>query len=733
MRLPRHIPGAMQRLAKPDPFAPVREAAAFSQGMQAIAQTAQGLVGMIEERREEEQIYKANDYLRRQEMNILDWEKNNQGKTEYMLDEIPAEIRQSLGITLETYPDGSVPGHIVKPSLKDHFLRGNLQADSAMIEDPNIRARAMGQAQGEAFRAIRKEYQNSVRDQKLYNRSQTILNATEQEQAGNYDEAIVTWKHSSWDQPTIDRNVRRLTRQGQIKQFNDVLESEDVLRLQEMKQMIAEESELLDGLWALSEKDRYSYVRAMQNRINEIERAEAVKAKEGLQSYKAEARRRITENWHDNVVNPGETQQMAANLRRMGEPELALELEQSLGYADMNAQLVTMPTVMAEEYLANYSARVKSGTEAEVYRKLQQSYDTAVRERLDDPMAWYKKWYGGVGVYDALQPGRNLQARIDAARTMTNLYGSPFQLLDDEEAAELVNTYEGMENSQAKLHVIQNTVRAFGDYVYDLTEQMSHEGIESTFIAAGEALRTKRTGDARLIVQGQELLQPKEGRPAMEMSNTVTNNIQTSIVSQGLGAVYSYNKDKKIAMTDAINFVYAALSAKEGDYALKEVNPTRLNKAIEIATGGIVSLNDTHFEAPAKGVNTAKFRTWLEDLDEMPFQERLPEYLRGGHRPFLGRATGFTKGSFIDQLIDGELLLRPRRRGEWYILDPDSGIVYDQTAAKRTPLILKYDADLPRRSERDMAEKARKLAEGDTFNQQIVNEMNQLIQENVTR
>lgn len=200
----------------------------------------------------------------------------------------------------------------------------------------------------------------------------------------------------------------------------------------------------------------------------------------------------------------------------------------------------------------------------------------------------------------------NLSTRKGLAEAMTTLYGAPYKLLSDKERTQLTAGLQ--RQSPEKKMVTLNRVRTALPDDRAFLSLMAEIAPDSPVTAAAGAMSVLQkpaatTGMfgwvkdapyvpqdvAALLLEGEALLNPTKATKAEDGKGTVLpmppDKEMRATFNEQLGAAFAGSPRMASDTYQAVRAYYAAKAARAGDLS-GELNPDRLDEAIEAVTGG---------------------------------------------------------------------------------------------------------------------------------------------------
>lgn len=276
-----------------------------------------------------------------------------------------------------------------------------------------------------------------------------------------------------------------------------------------------------------------------------------------------------------------------------------------------------------------------------------------------------------------------LARRRDAAAVASRWAGVAASPLTKDEITTFGQKLKGMPADQQS-EVIDGFARAIGDPV-DLKAAMEQLVPSNPAAASAGRLMIDTAPGAKeaatLILRGEDYISPREGERGRVLMPS--ERAFSAAFDDQVGTAYDGKPRVRQLELDNVRRVYAALSADEGDFTQdkSDVDSKRLQRAIEVATGGVAEYNDAPVVLP---------RAW----DAGRFAEVMQDQIR-----LMNRAGMIQPGFTDEQLVDLQAENAPGgyylRQGGAYVMDatgqrkavikPAAPLDWEALAAARDP------------------------------------------------
>lgn len=286
------------------------------------------------------------------------------------------------------------------------------------------------------------------------------------------------------------------------------------------------------------------------------------------------------------------------------------ELGQDVAILDASAAFARLrPDEQQQQIQQLRTADTLTGGQARFLSQIEKIHDEQQRELKTDP--------AGLAVRAGVVPRQSPLDLSDPDALAAGLQSAAvnFQIARDhygEQAAPLLaadvtrlQDFMGRANADDRAAVLGVMADNLGPAMPAAMRQLYDKG--NTLPAlAGQIITEGDRDAARLMLSGQKVLEAN--KEVLPSGNDFKAGLQ-----ERLGAAYAASPAHGAAIMEGVKAAYAGLAQREGDLS-GELDGKRLDKAVELVTGGLVEFGDDILQAPARGVDTDRFETWVDGL-----------------------------------------------------------------------------------------------------------------------
>jgi hypothetical protein len=372
-------------------------------------------------------------------------------------------------------------------------------------------------------------------------------------------------------------------------------------------------AKIVDEMWSL------------RGRQSSLEAGERAKATAEAKAYTTQ----LTERKNDAVTAlregqvPPDFAELMDEVRAHGDFKLINDLAEEKAFFDAGVNFRALPLDVQAQYLSEQAARRDmSGDEAELFKRLEASHNK-IRSDIASGNGLLRA--AKDGLFDqSLLAVPNIQTPDDFANFLRqrdgmaslaqNHYGVPIDRLNPAEVSDMVEQYANTD-TDGKLQLFGAIVDNLQpEAAVQLLEQFDKKGA-SNFAMAGAVYIDGATDVAARILKGQST--PSEIMPKKaDINQAIFDEIGNVYMGDQTGAA-------TVSVMNAIKAVYAYDSFIAGDVSA-ELDPTRLESAINEVTGGIATIewngsgvmfdDDYSVPVPVRGMDSDDMETWLESI-----------------------------------------------------------------------------------------------------------------------
>ena len=363
----------------------------------------------------------------------------------------------------------------------------------------------------------------------------------------------------------------------------------------------------------------------LRGRQHSLEAGERAKATAEAKAYTT----RLTERTNDAMTAlkegqvPPDLADLEDEVRAHGDFKLINDLQEEKAFFDAGVNFRALPLDVQAQYLSEQAARRDmSGDEAELFKRLEASHNK-IRSDIASGNGLLRAAKDGLFA-ESLLAVPNIQTPDDFANFlrqrdgMASLaqshYGVPIDRLNPAEVSDMVEQYANTD-TDGKLQLFGAIVDNLQPApAVKLLEQFDKKGA-SNFAMAGAVYIDGATDVAARILKGQST--PSEIMPKKaDINQAIFDEIGNVYMGDQTGAA-------TVSVMNAIKAVYAYDSFIAGDVSA-ELDPTRLESAINKVTGGIATIewngsgviidDDYSVPVPVRGMDSDDMETWLESI-----------------------------------------------------------------------------------------------------------------------
>lgn len=431
-----------------------------------------------------------------------------------------------------------------------------------------------------------------------------------------------------------------------------------------------------------------SSIERIKNSVIRQEQSERTASKAALSSEIKETKEQVKDavsalNDGINVSNESLDSIVTKSLelnKKAGESVIDIDdLTKTMKRAEGVAILAKQPLQVQEELLARLSAieqeKGLTPEQAKDYAAAQKAHEKVKREASKDALTLYTKQ--GFAKMPPLriadEEGNfspeafvdSLSSRRKVASEAAEHYGVPASPLTDSEASKITAIVQDLDHESQGVF-LSSMVEGLGDDSISVMEKISKNG--GTVLAWAGGVKNSG-GDPSHILRGSQLV--KENKLLVP-----TGKDFESYALEQIGSAYQ-NQSAAMAAIAAAKNAYASLAQNAGEFS-QILDDELADKALAIATGGVVEYGDTKVPAPIYGMDQDEFDDLVDEFK--------PHYLDRFGTDTL--APGISKEKVAEMIQDEELILIERGAGK-YLLKAGSNFIQNN---KGEPYVLNMKA-----------------------------------------
>lgn len=579
-------------------------------------------------------------------------------------------------------PRDQIPAHEVNPHLFRKGFEAYISASADGIEDAEAREMWSRRMKGIKDEASHKMEMAAIEDQQEELRNINITNIGEALDDRSYDVALGLAGSSvfgSHQQEVLKKEI--LNRQEKDTYDASLSESD-------LPAMVDHLQKLRDPEYNenLNEAERLTYINRLGSGI-----VGAQEAKETDNTVEFQRLRRAVDRTvksvnsgnipdQDQLTDLAERVSAAARLDPNQMVQYEDKLRETIGYMPEMAQFVRMNDIQRQEALAS----MPGGTGGEVgfneAHKLSifQSADKNIARRIDDDVFSLGR---DVGLVDS-EPMPSLADReefIDwlslRQRGYDNLesrYGVGAHLSNAEK--DLVSNSLRTMTSFEKLELMGTVFESLDQDTPTFWQQF--DDVSGGIFTVAGALYGDDPRTARTIIEGQEFKNSDNYNPPPAID---VNDARSRLIQHAY-AIGSHRE----AVAHSVDAAYAYLSREAGEYDAGGAgfSNSRYEDALEMVTGGLISMGGNKIAPPVRGMQSGEFSSWVRDIDDSWIQEQ------GGVRGYVGRYD-----EFRDDLRNGNIRMMAVGENEYLLRSEIGGVDTFLLDESEQPFVFSYDPD----------------------------------------
>ena len=277
--------------------------------------------------------------------------------------------------------------------------------------------------------------------------------------------------------------------------------------------------------------------------------------------------------------------------------------------AQSMAKFGQMSLIEQEQFLRSGSQTPKTGSESDLYRKMQSAHSEARTEIAKDPIAYAirKRIIPGLMPFDINNPA-SLKERNIAAGMVTQRLGVSVSPLSDDEAKKLIADMAKAPADQKALMMRQFNQNFTPAQAQSLAAQIDKKGAGELAQAFGMSGQVPEVTSR--ILQGMEA---KKANEKILPAGAELRDMDTAI-NKKLADAYKADPNALESVRDAVKSYYAWGRWNVGDLSAK-LDSKALDRAIYAVSGGVMDFNGAPTLPPRYGVTEKQMRDMITRAD----------------------------------------------------------------------------------------------------------------------
>lgn len=681
MKLPGIPRGAINpTLPKPDLAAPGRQ---FQQTSQQIGVLGQQVNEAATKAFETQQRFEQEDATAQFANYMRNLEQQMAGKQFYSVDEIPegVDVRRFEQVinqdgTITEEPRERIPSYEVNAALFEHQSQSAIQTISGNMSMPATRnnwAKAMQNRSAEATQRI---ILDSVERQQTEMREMYSNNIVDAMDNRNYDVARGLAMSDVFSEAESNRLVGDIRNRQERDTYDEVLATDDLDGMRRHLSVLQADDYNLD----LNESERLIYVNKLKAGIAALQDNSNVDFDINLKRLQRDIDRTVNSIESGNIID----NEFLVDLAERTDAAYGLEPNRMVLHRDRLAEIIThMPELSAftrandverAQHLGNMRRQPQDAASSHKLSIFEAS-DRNVANRISDDVL---SLGADVGLVDlAPMPGLQdpeefmewLSHRQRSYDTLTARYGSGAHLTKQERDMWSAGIRD-MTNEQ-RLDVMGMVSESLGTDAPLFWQQLTDT--DGTYSVAGTVYAQGDVAAARSILNGQEFMQSGN----YVKPSTVDMNMAQN---EHIAGAYGLNAERK-AILDSVNAVYADLAKRDGDYDASIFNERRYRDAVNIVTGGLITIGGSKVVPPERGMDKRTFDSYIRDVHTEWWREQ-------------GGVQGYENhyATLRDDIRRGQVKLVGVGQNEYFLYSEVSGIeTFLLNKETQEPFVFRYD------------------------------------------
>ncbi len=599
----------------------------------------------------------------------------NSGKEFYNYDEIPEEFRTE-GMEVK----GRVMSSEIFPSIYSSEMSSALEDASLIIEEESARkdwieeARSVLSSKGSK---IQSEANKAISAQILSDQSFNYNNAMK---SGYPDMAKSIVSDMSISDSEKEGLILKADKEIETNMYSDFMSQSDISGIDQSIENLSSKN-YSEGGGSLNPDEKVLWQHKLRSEKVRIENTNSAGVNAGKKLITKEVQVVTSNLLKGNASNPDALMDLASRAKAIGaSPALIEDMTSAFVFATTNDFQNKEP---ANKRIAGIDGLVNS-TGLPQFRKdqlRQRLEDSNIAqsnmERSDLMQAASNAGFIDLTPLDATDP-RTFAVQLTNRIAQMSMVEENYQMFNGEPITNMeAESFSGLLNSMNARDQIPYLVaisQVLGEEAVGFFQQLSTDGSSTSMSIAGITAIKGTPNQAEAILMGNEYRkQNKDEMPE------IRRNLEPEIA--GYASAFQTNFGMWKAIKDATTDAYIFYSIQSGN-SPSVFDQSTFDKAVNAATGGIVSYGSQNLQAPAYGVTDDTFDSWIYNLSA--------EYIDQ-----LGGIDGMNSETFTRTLRQGNFKLVGYKQGEYYVTRNND--IHLGNASKGGAFLLKYDPSAKRR------------------------------------
>lgn len=602
-----------RRLPAYDIFAPVREAAAISGAAAEIEKSAKGIWQIYDERRTKAQVDENNLEF---QLEMNKFTRYHADKEYYSADELPADIEvRKMDTVVDEYGNVTevtrdrIPAYEVYPQLYKKKVDALINGLTPNISNQRARRTWRQDKIATADNMLTDVTLSSVKKQREQIAEREKLNFEEALAAKNYNLARELNAQSSAPEWLKQQRRDRINIVQETDSYDMFMARDNVeAMVASIEFLKADDDVYYQNGGVLDQADRLTYINAMEREIATIGSANQAAADAHEKLIVDEIKRTTTQLNNNKFISPDRITYLRSQLNPLDYPKVARNFALAVASQPKRAAFSRLNIAQREKYLKQHKRIMSTTFEAEEYDRMLKHHEYLENLQYTDTMR--------LGIetgtirpeefvpLDFRNLSESLESRIPLLERLVNKYGYVSGILTEGEANELAGRINDAPTTPAKMAIAAEIRNGLGDRAGVVFEQLRKGGLTGTFVSAAQAASDGYLGDAQILYEGDALL---------KADPSIIKNVKTELTDywiDNIGMAYADDFERREDAKDAFYAAYARI-AEPGEF---RVDKAKAERAMNIATGGIIHYNNNWIEPPSRYFGEAKWENYVENL-----------------------------------------------------------------------------------------------------------------------